>query len=115
MDRVLRPVRWEDLAEVHLVEVGAEVVELHPPVAVVLESVLQFLLQSLVVVPRLVLISELASPLALPPRISDSNQLEAVDVPDLLDSESVVVNDSGVAHAFFSIAILVFHGLGATK
>ena len=40
MNRVLRPGRREDLTQVDLVEVGAEVLELHPPVTVIFENII---------------------------------------------------------------------------
>ena len=117
MNRVLRPCGWEDLTEVHLVEVGAEIVELHPPVTIVLEDVLQLLFETLMIVPSLILISELTRPLSLSPRISDSNELEvhALDFDNLLNTIGVIEKDTRVSHSFLLIAVLVLHSVCATE
>ena len=117
MNRVLRPCGWEDLTEVHLVEVGAEIFELHPPVTIVLEDVLQLLFETLMIVPSLILISELTRPLSLSPRISDSNELEvhALDFDNLLNTIGVIEKDTRVSHSFLLIAVLVLHSVCATE
>ena len=114
-DRVLGPRRWEDFAQVQLVEVGAEIVVPHPPVAVILEDVVELFLQTFVIVPSLIFVSKLACPFALAPRIANSDKLQVVDLLDLLDTVGVVEEDSGVAHAFFLMSLLVFDGVGGTK
>jgi hypothetical protein len=71
----LAPCGREDLAEIHLVEVNAPVFIAHPPGAVVTENIIKFFLETLIVIPSLVFISESALPdtLSLAPRVSDVN------------------------------------------
>lgn len=115
MNRVLGPNRWEDFAQINLVEMGAEVVILHPPVSVALENVIELLLQPFMVVPSLILVGKLTSPLALAPRISDPNELEPIDLPNLLDTVGMVVKNSGSAHSFFKVAVLILDSIGTTQ
>lgn len=94
MDGVLRPNRWENFAEIHLVEMCTEVIVSHPPVTIALEHIVELLLETFVVIPSLILVGELTSPLTLSPRISDSNELETVDFSDLLNTISMVKKDA---------------------
>lgn len=82
-NRILTPSRREDLAQVHLVVMHAPVLIAHPPRAIVTEYVVKLFLKALVIIPGLVLICELACPLALTPRVPDTDQLEAVHVPHI--------------------------------
>jgi hypothetical protein len=94
---------------------GVEILVPHPPVAVILEDIVKLFLQSLMIVPSLIFVGKLASPLALAPRIANSDERQVVDLLDLLDAVGVVEEDSGVAHAFLLMAILVFDGVGGTE
>ena len=68
VDRVLAPGRRENLTKIELVEVRTEVVISHPPVAVVLEYVIQLFFKTLVVVPCLIFVGEFTRPFSLSPR-----------------------------------------------
>ena len=107
--------RGENLAQVKLVELCTEVIIAHPPVAVVAEGVIELVLEAFVVVPCLVFVCKLASPLAMTPRVANSDELQAVYFPDLLDAVSVVEKDTCIAHALFEVAVFVFDCVGATK
>lgn len=115
VDGVLRVGRGEDLAQVELVELSAEVIVPHPPVAVVLESVVQLVLEPLVVVPSLVLVGKLARPLTCSPRVSDPDKLKPVHLSDLLNTVGVVEEDTSVAHAFLKVSIVVFDSVCASE
>jgi hypothetical protein len=111
----LAPGLREDLAKVHLVEVNAPVFISHPPGAVITEDVVEFLLEALVVVPGLVLISELAGPLALSPRVPYPHQLQAIDVSDVEDTVGVIEEDPGLARAVLLRATLVLNDVRAPE
>jgi len=68
----------EDLGEIHLVEMDTPVFIAHPPGAVISENIIKFFLETLIVIPSLIFISELASPLALPPGVPYPDQLQPV-------------------------------------
>jgi len=114
-NRVLGPSRWEDFAQVKLVEMGAEIIVPHPPITVILEDIVKLFLQTFMIVPSLIFVSKLACPFALAPRIANSDKLQVIDLLDLLDTVGVVEEDSGVTHAFFLITIFVFNGVGGTE
>lgn len=115
MDGELRVGRGEDLAEVEFVEVGAEVLVPHPPVAVVFELIIQFFLEALVVIPGFVFVCKLAGPLSLAPGVSDSNKEQAVNFSDLLNAVGMVKQNTRVAHAVFEVSILVLYSVGAAE
>lgn len=73
---------------------GTEVIVSHPPVTVTLEHVVELLLQSFMVIPSLILVCELTSPLSLTPRISNSNKLESINFSNLLNTISMVEQDT---------------------
>ena len=94
---------------------SAEVIVSHPPVSITLEHIIELLFETLVVIPCFVLISELTSPLTLAPWVSNSNELEAIDFSDLLNTVSVIEEDTRVTHALFWVTILVLDGIGAPE
>jgi len=82
-DRELLPGRWENLTHVHLIVVGTPVFIAHPPCTVISECIVKFFFETFMVVPSLIFIGELTSPLAMTPRVPNSNQLKTVNVPDI--------------------------------
>ena len=90
---------------------SAEVIVSHPPVTVTFENIVELFFKTFVVIPSLVLISELTSPLSLTPRVSDSNQLEAIDFSNLLDTISVIEKNTRVTHTFLLVSILIFYSV----
>jgi hypothetical protein len=89
-DGELAPGLWEDLAQVHFVEVDAPVLIPHPPGTVITEDIVKFFFQAFVVVPSLVFISELTSPLSLTPRVTDSHQLKSINITNLKHTISMI-------------------------
>lgn len=94
---------------------SAEVIVSHPPVSITLEHIIELLLETLVVIPCFILISELSCPLTLTPRVSDSNELEAIDLSDLLNTICVVEEDTRVTHSLFWVAVLVLDSVGTSE
>lgn len=86
----LWPSSWENLAKIHFIEVRTEILIFHPPVTIIFEGVLKFFLQTLMVIPSFIFISEFTSPFTLTPWISDSNQLKTINISNLLNTESMI-------------------------
>lgn len=106
-DRELAPGCGEDFAKIHLVVVNAPVFVAHPPGTVVAEHVVQLLLETLVVIPSLIFVCELACPFALAPGVADANKLEAVDVPHVKDAVSMIEEDASLTSALSLLSTLV--------
>jgi hypothetical protein len=115
MDRILRPNCWENFAEINLIEVCAEIIVSHPPVTITLEHIVELFFKTFVIIPSLILVSELTGPLTLTPRISNSDKLKPVDFSDLLNTISMVEQDTRVAHSLLLVTILVFNGVGTSE
>lgn len=64
------------------------------------------------VVPGFILVCEFACPFSLSPWVSNSDELQAIDLSDLLDSISMIEENSSVAHAFFGVAVFILDGVG---
>ena len=103
----------EDLSQVHLVEVNAPVFVTHPPGAVVAEDVVELLFEALVVIPSLVLISELASPFALAPGVSDADQLELINLAHVENTVRMVKQYASLSSTVLFVSILIFNNVGA--
>ena len=71
------------------------------------------LLETLIVIPSLVLICELASPLSLAPRVADSHELEAVDITYVKDTIGVIEENAGLASTLRLVSAIVLHDIGA--
>ena len=112
-NRKLAPSGREDFAEIHLIEVNAPVFVAHPPGAVITEDVVKLLFQTLIVVPSLVLICELASPLSLTPRVADPHELKAVNITDVKDTIGVIEENAGLASSLRLVSAIVLHDIGA--
>jgi hypothetical protein len=109
----LAPSGREDFAEIHLVEVNTPVFVTHPPCTVIAEDVVKLLFQTLIVIPSLVLICELASPLSLAPRVADPHELEAINITDVKDTIGVIEENAGLASPLRLVSAIVLHNIGA--
>ena len=71
------PGAWEDLADIDLIVICFPVFVLHPPVAIVLELVVELLPKFGLVIPSLVFITESTVPLGWTwtPRVPNTNKL----------------------------------------
>jgi len=95
--------------------VSLEVLKLHPPVTVTLKGVIQLFLKSFMVIPSFIFISEFTCPFTLTPRVSDSDKLKGIHFSNLLDTISVIEEDTGVSHSFLIVVIVILHCVRATK
>ena len=112
-NRELAPSGRKDFAEIHLVEVNAPVFVTHPPGTVIAEDVVKLFFQALIVIPSFVLISELASPLSLTPRVTDPHELEAVNITDVKDTIGVIEKNASLASTLRLDSAIVLHDIGA--
>jgi hypothetical protein len=114
IDGVLGPVRWEDLAKIHFVEMCKEIIRFHPPVTIILENVVELFFKTFMIIPSFIFICEFTCPLSATPRVSDSDKLKSINLFDLKDTISVIEKNTGVTTTFFFVAIFVFYGVGTT-
>ena len=79
----------------------------HPPSSVIFEHVVKLILETLIVIPSLVFISELASPLSVTPRVPYSDQLQAIDVSNIQDTVGVVEQDTCGSEPILLFALII--------
>lgn len=93
----------------------APVLITHPPSAVITEHIVEFLLESFIIIPSFILIGELACPLTLTPRVTDSKELKAIDLTHVKDTVSMIKEDASLASTISLLAILVLDDICATN
>jgi hypothetical protein len=93
--------------------VNAPVFVAHPPGTVITENVVKFLFQSFIVIPSFVLIRKLSSPFSLAPRVTNSHELEAVNITNVKDTICVIEENTGLASTLRLVTGIVLHDIGA--
>lgn len=85
----------------------------HPPCSIVTEDIVELLLKTLVIIPSFVLISELSGPLALSPRVTESNELQTINFTNVEDTICVVEQDASLSCTLSLLSVIVLHDVGA--
>ena len=86
----------------------------HPPGAIVSENIVELLFQTFVVIPSFILICELACPFTLAPRISNSEELKAIDISDIKDTVGMIKENASLASTVCLSTAIILDDIGAT-
>ena len=87
----------------------------HPPGAIITEDIVELFFKAFVVIPSLIFISELASPLSLTPRVTDSHELKSIDITDVKHTIRMIEEDTCLSSTLLFVSALVLDDIGASN